>query len=363
MNWSVGSGKSITTEESYVLTLAPGWNQIGNPFIFPVKWSDVIVNGDIQAPVIYEGEGRNVDGYRYNQTQILPWKGYYLNNQESHNTTIEILPFSASGTLLKKFSITDWIKNENDWIVQIKTECDRSWDLDNYIGQLSDAETGLDSYDFSEAPLPLGKYVSLYFPHKDWEKYPNIYTGDFRPFDSQGQKWDFCVKTNRMNQTINLSIEKILNFPANWKMILLNKTSHISFDFTKEENYSFFINEEGAITQFQLIVGDDKYIQSNNISFFGLPEDYKLLQNYPNPFNPETHIRYEIPANDWVKISVFNLKGQLVRKLVDYKQSAGRYNIQWDGKNYNDNIVTSGIYLVHFHAGDFLDVKKMILAR
>jgi hypothetical protein len=94
-----------------------------------------------------------------------------------------------------------------------------------------------------------------------------------------------------------------------------------------------------------------------------VPTNYELFQNYPNPFNPETNIKYEIPANDWVQISVFNLKGQLVRKLVNSQQSAGRYNILWDGKNDNGAIVSSGIYLVYFQAGESQEVKKMILAR
>jgi hypothetical protein len=90
----------------------------------------------------------------------------------------------------------------------------------------------------------------------------------------------------------------------------------------------------------------------------GLPVVFALEQNYPNPFNPTTSIQYEMPSNEDVTIRVYNSVGQEVDRLVDKRQEAGRYDIQWDGSEQ-----ASGIYVLRFQAGSYQKNIKMILLR
>ena len=70
-----------------------------------------------------------------------------------------------------------------------------------------------------------------------------------------------------------------------------------------------------------------------------------LCEAYPNPFNPEIKIFYELPNQDLVSLSIFNLLGQRIIKLVDnHHQDIGRYSYKWDGKDFNGTSVNSGIY-------------------
>ncbi len=101
-----------------------------------------------------------------------------------------------------------------------------------------------------------------------------------------------------------------------------------------------------------------------------VPEDYYLFQNYPNPFNPSTTIRYKIAAGGKVKLIIFNLLGQEVYRLVDKQQSAGSYSILWDGKDFVDRDVASGIYLISFEVFNeekggmtYQQIGKMVLVR
>ena len=96
---------------------------------------------------------------------------------------------------------------------------------------------------------------------------------------------------------------------------------------------------------------------------FESPKDFQLYQNYPNPFNMATKISYTLPSENWVKVSVFNLLGQEVRTLVDMKQNAGWHTVHWNGRNNNEEMMPSGIYLVKMKAGHFTARRKMILAR
>jgi PKD repeat protein len=90
----------------------------------------------------------------------------------------------------------------------------------------------------------------------------------------------------------------------------------------------------------------------------GIVKDYKLGQNYPNPFNPSTSIRYSIPEEGMVNLSVYNILGQKVASLVNQYLHAGNYEVNFDASGF-----VSGIYFYRLDAGNFSAVKKMILMK
>jgi hypothetical protein len=94
-----------------------------------------------------------------------------------------------------------------------------------------------------------------------------------------------------------------------------------------------------------------------------VPQTTQLLPNYPNPFNSSTVIRYELAEHSPVKLSIFNLLGQNVITLVDRTQSAGRYEILWNGHNQAGISVPSGVYVYNIESGEFFQSKKLILIR
>ena len=95
----------------------------------------------------------------------------------------------------------------------------------------------------------------------------------------------------------------------------------------------------------------------------GLPKGYALSQNYPNPFNPETTIRFEIPGACPVSLRIYNVRGQLVRDLIDGPRQAGSYEIRWDGRNDQGHLVPSGIYFCRMKTGSFAATRKMALIK
>ena len=85
---------------------------------------------------------------------------------------------------------------------------------------------------------------------------------------------------------------------------------------------------------------------------------YNLSQNYPNPFNPTTKINFSIPKSGLVTLKVYNVLGKEVASLVNEVKNAGSYAVDFDGSE-----LTSGTYFYRIEAGDFTDVKKMILLK
>jgi hypothetical protein len=93
---------------------------------------------------------------------------------------------------------------------------------------------------------------------------------------------------------------------------------------------------------------------------------FSLSQNYPNPFNPVTSIQYTVDSRQTTvhtTLKIYNIRGQLVRTLVDELQEAGEYQIFWDGKSDDGEDVASGIYLCELKIGDYSQTKKMVLIR
>ncbi|MBK8982404.1 MAG: T9SS type A sorting domain-containing protein [Ignavibacteria bacterium] len=89
-----------------------------------------------------------------------------------------------------------------------------------------------------------------------------------------------------------------------------------------------------------------------------IPERFTLYQNYPNPFNPSTGIKFDVPKNSIVKLSVYNSLGQEAAVLLNETLSAGTYNMRFDGAN-----LSSGLYFYKIETEDFTDIKKMMLVK
>ncbi len=114
-------------------------------------------------------------------------------------------------------------------------------------------------------------------------------------------------------------------------------------------------SRDGRIKCFSGGPGQPIGISSNNGI---IPKSFALYQNYPNPFNPATQIKFDVARQVNVKISVFDVIGREVAVLVNGEMKPGVYDVDWNAGNF-----ASGVYFYKIHAGDFSDVKKMILVK
>lgn len=138
-------------------------------------------------------------------------------------------------------------------------------------------------------------------------------------------------------------------------------------DFTQAGVYSVsFYASDGVEIDSEIVVitvTDEPETAVDDNSPDGIPSTYSLFQNYPNPFNPVTSIDYNLPRQSHVTIEIFNLTGQLVRKLVDETKAAGEYRIEWDGRDSNNRQLATGIYFYRLRAGDYVETREMLLLK
>jgi len=156
----------------------------------------------------------------------------------------------------------------------------------------------------------------------------------------------------------------------------LNKTKHVKFDDYYEKSvdgngfkvfkYDYEDDPEADGVYFYRIRAfssvDELLFTSDDIKIgiSGL-RNFKLEQNHPNPFNPVTSISYEIYEDSYVKLKVFDLIGREIATLVDSKQAAGTYTVDFDANKYSN--LTSGIYFYKLETEKYSEVKKMILTK
>ena len=122
-------------------------------------------------------------------------------------------------------------------------------------------------------------------------------------------------------------------------------------------------------------VGNSRHLRITREIFYGLKsildpgpashlaeqmpiEEYQLSEAYPNPFNVSTNIEYTLPSDGRVRLTVYNLRGRVVRVLVDEFQSRGTHLVRFRGDN-----LASGVFLIRFTAENYSEVKKVILVR
>ncbi len=91
-----------------------------------------------------------------------------------------------------------------------------------------------------------------------------------------------------------------------------------------------------------------------------LPSEYSLNQNYPNPFTPSTTIRYGLPEDANVSLVIYDVRGQVVQGLQSAHQSAGWYDVVWNGETADGKTISTGIYFARLVASEYSQVVKML---
>ena len=95
----------------------------------------------------------------------------------------------------------------------------------------------------------------------------------------------------------------------------------------------------------------------------GVPATCELDQNYPNPFNAGTVIRFSIPVGARASVTIHNLLGQGIRKLLDERLDAGVHSARWDGRNDAGQRMSSGVYLYRLQTAQSTMSRKLVLVK
>ena len=156
-----------------------------------------------------------------------------------------------------------------------------------------------------------------------------------------------------------------------------NEWEELTFDFSSHIGLPEAIGIDQIVVFPDFDLGgrtQDNIIYFDNISFYSnsvgvdnrsetFPQGFVLEQNFPNPFNPSTTLRYELPEDGLVNVTIYDMMGRQVSTLLSSHQTAGYKSVIWDATNDYGKPVSAGIYLYQIQAGEFVQTKKMVLLK
>jgi len=172
----------------------------------------------------------------------------------------------------------------------------------------------------------------------------------------------YRAETEALGSALKINCQIIDDGAANGTQI-----SYIYSDFETYNNMQYYYWLESVSLE-----GISQYFGPISVIIGNLSEEpeqpeiqlnTRLLSAFPNPFNPNTNLRYFMQSAGKVRIDVFNLKGQIIRSFNATHDSPGFYQLAWDGKDSQGQLVSSGIYMYRMTSGKYCCTRKMILSK
>jgi hypothetical protein len=240
---------------------------------------------------------------------------------------------------------------ENNWKLILSAESGTQSDNITEIGVAETATAGYDAkYDAARPPVPpIDKFIEIY-SEVNGTGYPqflgNKYARDFKDTPN----WTLKVKkgnTGSEEVTINWNRNELGNLPDGMRITMTDLTTGQTIDMRRDSSYSFTYSEERTLQ----INGTATGVEDATTA----PTDFSLSQNYPNPFNPSTKIRYSIPEDSRVKITIYNSIGEMVKILTNETAQRGWYETTFEATQ-----IPSGIYFAKIEAQSLQSNKQFI---
>jgi hypothetical protein len=356
------AGQSIRTDKEFAIPLESGHNFTATPFNFIIPISKLrLKSGSAINLRTYQGNWITVN-------ELVPWEGYYLPNNSTFAETLFVNSnLSSSATVRKKVG-----SMLSGWRLQIHASCSQARDAENFAGVAASSIDEWDDNDFAEPP-PIGEYVSVYFPHPEWQKPLSRFSDDIRASSNPNQKWDFVVESNLSNELVTLRFDGFKEIDPALSIWLVDEALKYKQNLRENPIYQYQPQRLDQPNQFTLLIGKDEFVDAQTANTQGVPENFVLEQNFPNPFgaaeaerslSPETAIRFGLPEKSVVTIKIFDLAGHEVTTLLDrIELPAGRHQRVWDGRDRQGRAMVSGIYFYQLNAGSFSRTMKLMLVR
>ena len=354
---NTGPGTTVRTSDPFPIALKKGWNLVGNPYNFPAFAEDTLSDGTHLRFYARES-GEWTGAIEPHSREFQPFEGYAVYCSTACTMFVNPNRFSSFDNSLPKAETSP--DEEVLWSIRIRAQCQEARDGNNLAVTMKSALHNLDRLDQPEPPV-IGEYVSVYFPHRDWQTLTKTYCLDARPEPTDGEIWEFEVKTN-IRDKVNLTFEGLDEVPSQLEVWLVDDALQITQNLRESNHYAVAGSEQPK--QLKLVVGKRDFVGEKLAEAQAIPTTYELSQNFPNPFNPSTTIRYGLPKAERVTLKIYNLLGEEVVTLVnDEPKAAGYHTAIWDGRNKIGGVVASGIYIYRIRSGSFISTKKLALVK
>lgn len=349
-----GPGTTVTTGFLVDVDLNPGWTFVGTPFNFPIDARQIALESGA-APDIrtFTGSWSTISG------PMMPFQGYAVASVGSDRLVIN--PFIPETSKRSPVVASKTTEATYDWAVSVSASSGTLVDNDNVFAVSSAASEEWDVLDRPEPPV-IGTYISLYFPHSDWDVPFNHFNTDVRQAIDDVQQWVFEVSTN-VDEPIDITFAGIDSIPSEYQVHLVDRQMHYQQDLRESTVYTIASREEDLKERFAIVVGKSDSVLEELNALTAIPETI-TLRSYPNPFQTYMTLEFGLPEATEVSIDVYDLLGKRVARLIqDRTLDAGTHALQWQGTDTAGRPLANGIYLFAVQTGASRATQKVVLLR
>ncbi|MCB0277621.1 MAG: T9SS type A sorting domain-containing protein, partial [Calditrichaeota bacterium] len=302
--FDVDGTRTLSAVDSARVTLESGWNQLGNPFAFQVRWDSIPGADALQGPYYYDGVEYVIDN------RLRPWEGVFVFNPGAAFDLV-IPPYDALQGLGK--SPQNGV-DEVAWALRLQASIagTRYRDTQTRLGWVEDGQPDPATLALREPP-PVSSNLQVMILEEE-----TSYLQYFKSFAEAGIRWRLRVASPGANQTVTLQFLEEAALREGFELACYDAKTGKSLPIRQ----GVLQLSTGASGErfLELAVGSADFQTQTAADLQPVITRFALQPNYPNPFNPETEIRFDLPRAGEVKLSVFNLLGQEIRTL-----STGNY--------------------------------------
>lgn len=354
--FTIEEARSVDTSRPYVVTLQPGWNQVGVPFAFPVERDAVTV---IEGPenalsefAFFDGEEMIQDAAFF--AQLQPWQGYFVHNPTDQPIRIAFRPDEAAALSGKRVASTEG----DPFTLQLsaRTTDGHYRDTQNWISLAPTAVGRL----AREAPVPGGHLrLSIVDEQRRYAAHARMTAG------GEGAAWELELEqmpAPRTPQEVEIDLIPTGDMPADFEMHLVDADAGRRLPLIGG-SVRVQVGGERPLRQLRLIIGSRAFAAAELEGTAPAEPILSLDQNVPNPFATSTSISFQMDRPSRVQIDLFNMLGQRVMTLAEGRYDAGEHTVTWDGAVPDGRSLASGVYIYRLKAGSHTISRKMILIR
>jgi hypothetical protein len=361
------AGTSPATDTAYELVLEPGWNQIANPFAFPVAWASVARSLNIGDPHEFGRVENGRSDYLPDPAEALkPFSGYFVKNFAALPETIRIAPDEAVSVAQirptsERRSDAEGRHGGATWAAAL--ELDSAFGVQGRIvfGTKDGASFAWDSSDREAPPLPPDRFASIAIDHRDWELRPGFYRRDFRDPSALGQVFKIELRGTSPARRVTLSTE-VEALPEGFELQLVDLDQQVSHNLLAEGDAPFLASTHPA--QLEVVVGPRQFVEEEMSRRIPQPGALRLDASVPNPLRGATRIRFGLPEASTTSLSVHDLAGRLVATVVEARRlGPGFHTAVWDGRDDGGHAVASGIYFYRLVTEQGALSRKLLVLR
>jgi hypothetical protein len=349
------SGFSTDLSGPVGLVLHEGFNQIANPFGFPVDFAAVARPAEVEGNLI----GFDGNGYVGGVATMQPGQGYWIRSNAAGPVTISIpplgsgvLPAPGGGDPAVAAGGTDGA----EWALRVDAVCGRFADRGNLLGARAGAAEGRDVHDLSEPPPPPDGWVRVGFASaQDGELF-----ADWRPAGTDGATWQLTFASDQRGEPFRIDLVAEQELPSGWGVVVHEGAREL--DLPGALRVAGTVGVTTAPRTFSVSVGDATYLSRVRADARASVTSFSLGAPFPNPATAGVTIDLAVPqpAAD-ATIVVYDVSGRLVRTLLRGPVDQGVHRAAWDGRDEAGARAAAGVYFVKSRAGSSGATRKVVL--